>query len=147
LLVAFRVGDELAEDGVGDSTFDDAQRFLLRLAFADLAVVEPPSRSVVADPGDGDDVDGVVQATVAVRVDRWPRVAGGTSVGRGGAGVGSEVVAVSEAGDVTDLTEDEGGSDRADAVEVAQVGVSSTRSASSWSSLAIWRSMRSRSRI
>jgi hypothetical protein len=71
-----------------------------------------------ADLGDGGHVDGVVEAAVAP-----PRLPEDLSSSRGdldrsGAVVGGEVVTAGEAGDVADVTDDDGGDDWTDSEHV-----------------------------
>ncbi len=66
------VSGEVAVDAVRDSSFQRPDRFFGGLAFGDLAVVVGPAFGVVAELGDGGDVDGVVEFAVASRVEPVP---------------------------------------------------------------------------
>jgi hypothetical protein len=70
-----RVELELTVEGVADAALESSQRLLGRLAFGDCAVEEGPAFAVAeADLGDGGDVDGVVELSVASRgAPRTPR--------------------------------------------------------------------------
>ncbi len=68
------VSGEVAVDAVRDPTFQGSHRFFRCLAFGDLAVVVGAAFGVVAELGDGGDVDGVVEFAVASRVEPVLRV-------------------------------------------------------------------------
>ena len=68
-----KVGLEFAPHRVADAAFQRAQRFLLRLALSELAFVVRASRRVMADLGDGDEVQRAVELPVAARVQPVPR--------------------------------------------------------------------------
>jgi len=65
LFEALLVGQDAAVDGVGDASFQAAAGFLDRLVFGDLASVVVAAGAWVACLGDGGDVDGCVELTVA----------------------------------------------------------------------------------
>ena len=81
-----------AVHGVGDATLQRAQRFLLRLALVDLALVVGAARGVVTDLGDGDDVQRVVQLAVAAGVEPMPFLRSRRCFDRRDAGVAGEVM-------------------------------------------------------
>ena len=60
-----RVDDQLSIHGVGDLTLEGAQCFLRGLALGHLAIEVLSSFALVANLGDGDHMDGVVEASVA----------------------------------------------------------------------------------
>ena len=62
---------ELAPDGIADATLQGAQRLLLRLPLGDLALVVGLARGVVADLGDGGQVEGMVQFALPRGLSRW----------------------------------------------------------------------------
>ena len=66
------VSDEVAVDPVRDSSFQGPDRFFRCFAFGDVAVVVGAAFGVVAELGDGGDVDGVVEFAVASRVEPVP---------------------------------------------------------------------------
>ena len=62
---AVGVEKELAVDSVADSTLQSAQRFLVGLAILELAFVADAAAGLVGDLGHGDEVNGVVEVSVA----------------------------------------------------------------------------------
>ncbi len=66
------VSEELSVDGVADASFEGPHRFFAAVALGLLASVVGASRGVVADLGDGDHVDGVVELAVAAWVEPVP---------------------------------------------------------------------------
>lgn len=64
LLVGFPVELQLAPHGIADASFQAAEPFSCALALTELAPVVGTARGVVADLGDGGDVDGVVEPAV-----------------------------------------------------------------------------------
>jgi hypothetical protein len=99
-LVDLPVDLELAEHGVGHSSFQAAERFEAGLALGDLALVGVTAGSVEPDLGDGCHVDGPVELPVAGARQPVPVDVTGRHRDRGGAAVAGELVAVDEPGDV-----------------------------------------------
>ena len=118
--MSLRVGDELAVDRVADPAFEAAQRFLRLLPGGELALVVVPAGSGVAQLSDRGHVHGVVEPTVPAAVHTRSRLTGAAPRRGRRPVVGGEVVGVDEAGDVTDLTEDDRGDDRSDAAQLRQ---------------------------
>ena len=65
------IGEDAAVDGVRDASFETAAGVLHRLVLGDLASVVVASRTGIACLGDGGDVDGGVELTVASPGCRW----------------------------------------------------------------------------
>lgn len=83
--LAVGVDLELSPDCVGDATLERAEGFFAGLAFGLAAEVVRASGGVVSDLGDRDDVDRVVQRTVAARVQAVPLLGGAGCFDRCGA--------------------------------------------------------------
>jgi hypothetical protein len=105
-------------DSVADASLEGPHRFFAAVALGLLAQVVGPSGGVVADLGDGDHVDGVVELTVAARVQSVSddRAAGGLD-GRG-AVVAGGVPGRREAANVAGVAEEVGSDDGADPLEL-----------------------------
>jgi hypothetical protein len=104
----------------GQPSFEAPDGFHGCLAGGELAAVAGAAFGVVAQLHDGHDVQYPVDAPVpGPREPVTLLLAGGGIDGRG-AIPGGEMAAVSEAGDVTDVTEQPGSAGRSDAVEVLQ---------------------------
>ena len=69
---AAAVEDEFSVDSVADASFEGPHRFFAAVALGLLPQVVGPSGGVVADLGDGDHVDGVVELAVAAWVEPVP---------------------------------------------------------------------------
>jgi len=117
------VGAELAEDRVADPPLQRATSFLGRLRIdVDLALVVGPPGGAVADLGDRGHVQGVVELSVASRVETVPHDLARRRLDGGGAVVGGEVPRGREAGDVTGVPDQQRGNDRSDAVDLGHGG-------------------------
>ena len=71
-LLAGGVDNELAVHGVADLSFRRSDRFFRALALVQFALVVGPTGGVVADLGDGGDVQGVDELSVATLVEAVP---------------------------------------------------------------------------
>ena len=72
-LTCLLVGDEVAVDDVGEASFQRPDRFLAGFAFSQFPFVEDASFGVgVAELGDGDQMQRVVEHPVASRVEPMP---------------------------------------------------------------------------
>jgi hypothetical protein len=120
LSAAAEVDLELAPDGVADAALQGAQRLLVRLPLGDLALVVGPAGRVVADLGDGGQVEGMVELVVAARVESVASAGSAGGFDGGGAVVGREPLWRREPGGVADVTKDEPRDDRADTVQLEQ---------------------------
>jgi hypothetical protein len=84
------VADELSVHDVGQAPFQTPQGFVVTFALRSLPQVVGPARGVLADLGDGHDVQAAVELTIAgARKPVAYHVAGGHLDG-GGAGVAGE---------------------------------------------------------
>ena len=116
------VVDELPVDGVGQSSFQAAQRAFLTFACGEfLGVVGTPA-GVVTLVAQRDDVQGVVELAVAGPGQPVSFDLAGGHLDRGGAGVGREVMARREAAHIADLAEDHRGRRGPDAFDGGQAG-------------------------
>jgi hypothetical protein len=113
----------LTPDGVADASFQRAQRFLLRFALSEFAVVVGAARRVVRDLGDGDEMHRVVQFAVPARVEPMPDTRSAGCFDRHGAVVGGQQGGSREAGRVTGVRQDQPGNDRADTMNLEQCRV------------------------
>jgi hypothetical protein len=116
------VGDQLPVDHIGQSPAQAPQGLQRSLSFGELAPVVGAAGGVVADLHDGGDVEHVVEPPVAGAGEPVADLLAGGRVDGGGAGPGGEVVAVGEAGHVTNVSQDAGGAGWADPVDVHQSG-------------------------
>ena len=113
----------MAVEGVADAPLEGSQRLLGRLAFGDLAVEEGAALAVaVADLGDGGDVDGVVELTVASPGDPVDLARPRGHLDRSGARVRGVSVPGRESGHVAGVADDHGGHDGADAEQLGEGG-------------------------
>jgi hypothetical protein len=114
---------ELPPDRVADPTLERAERLLLRLALSDLAVVVDAAGSVVRDLSYCDEVYRVVEFAVAAGVEPVPLSRSARCLDRRGPVVGGEAFLGREASRVADVSEDQPRDDRADAIQLEQVGL------------------------
>jgi hypothetical protein len=63
------VGDETAVDGVGDAAFEAAECFSAGFSFVLFALVVVAAGVVGSGLGDGDDVEGSVESSIAAAVE------------------------------------------------------------------------------
>lgn len=84
----------MSPDGIADPTLEGADGLLAGLALGLAAQVVSPSRSVVADLGDGDHVDGVIQGSVPSRIEAVADPRSARRLDGGGCVAGGELVAV-----------------------------------------------------
>lgn len=113
---------ELPPDRVGDPSLQGAEGFFAGLALGLAAQVVGAPGSVVADLGDGDHVDRVVQLAVASRVEPVTLTVRAGGFDRCGAVVPGELSTRPEPADVVDVAEHDRRDDRADSVEFGQRG-------------------------
>ncbi len=100
------IGDELAVDDVGQAPTQAAHRFHRRYAVGEAAPVVAGARSVGAQLHEPGHVEHVVEPPVAGSRQAVADVLAAGGVDWRGAGLGREVAAVGEAGDVADVGED-----------------------------------------
>ena len=115
---AMSVSDEALVDGVADASLEGAQRFFAGLPLGLLAEVVGAARGVVADLGDGGHVHGVVQLSVAARVQPVSLGRSRRGFDRSGPVVAGEVPGGREAADVTDSADDDRRGQRSDPVHL-----------------------------
>ncbi|MDT4984011.1 MAG: hypothetical protein QOF95_1501, partial [Pseudonocardiales bacterium] len=118
-----RVVEHACVEAVADLAFQRAQRALAGHPFGELLVVVGAAFGVaVADLGDRDHVDRVVELPVPAAGEPVDLAVTRGDLDRCGAVVGGEVVAVGEAVDVADVAEHRAGDDRPDAPDVGDGG-------------------------
>ncbi len=110
---------------MADPALEGADGLLAGLSLGLAAQVVGPSGSVVADLGDGDHVDGVIQGSVPSRVEAVADPRSARRLDGSGCVVGGELSTAAEPGGITDVADDEGGGDGADSVELGQRGARS----------------------
>ena len=71
LHVVVSVADKAAVDGVGQAPLETSQRFPVAFAGGSFAVVVGAAGGVMADLGDGHDVQAIVELAVPARDRRW----------------------------------------------------------------------------
>ena len=111
---------ELSPDGVGDPSLQRAESLFAGFAFGLFAQVVGAAGCVVGDLGDCDDVDRVVQRTVAAHVQPVPVGVRARGFDRCGAVVVGELGAGAEAADVAYLAEHDRCDHRADTVQLGE---------------------------
>jgi hypothetical protein len=114
------VVDEVAIDHIGELSFQAALRFFGRLELSDLAVIVPAPGATISGLDDGGGMKSRVELTIAgtvepVTTDIAARCFDGRS-----AGVAGEMALGLEAGDVAGVTDDLGGENRTDALDLRQ---------------------------
>jgi hypothetical protein len=103
-LPASRVGEESSVDGVAHVPFQRAERFLVGLAFGDLAIEVGAALGMrLAELADCDHVDRMVESAVPATRQSVHDPTGRGELDRCGPVVGGVVVAVTESGGVTGL--------------------------------------------
>ena len=101
------VGLEVAVDDVGEASFQGPDRFLSCFAFCEFPFVEDAALGVgVAQLGDGDEVEGVVEHPVASWVEAMPLVRPGGGVDGSCPVVGGVVMSGGEPGQVTGVSDE-----------------------------------------
>jgi hypothetical protein len=116
------VGDELAVDGVADAPLKGSDRLFAAVALAVLAQVIGTTWGVVADLGDGNHVDGVVELAVAAWVEPVRTTGAAEGFDRGGGVVAGVVPSAGEPVYVAAVTKDVGGDDRPNSIQLGNGG-------------------------
>src|SRR5215212_6402918 len=114
------VGDEVAVHDVGQLPLEASESLRRRLVLAELAAVIGTPGGVVADLAQGSDVQGAVELAVTQAAKAVTLEVPAGHLDGGGAVVGGEVAGRGEAGDITDVADDQGGDDWTDSADLGQ---------------------------
>ncbi len=117
-LSAGRVDEELVVDGVADASLQRAHRFFVAVALGAFAEVVVTSGGVVADLGDGGEMDRMVELAVAAVVEPVARSRPRRRVQRRGRVVAGVMGFGREPADVAGMTDEMRGNDRADTMDL-----------------------------
>ncbi len=124
-----RVADELAVDGVGQTSFQAAHRFSVALALGSFPQIVGSTWSVLPDLGEGHDVKAEVELAIACAGQTVADHIAGGHLDGSGAGVAGEGSGRAESSDGPDPPEDVAGGQRADTMQLSQGGTGSGDSA------------------
>ena len=120
--VGVGIAHETAVDGIGQAPFETPQRFSTAFTGGAFALVVGPAAGVVAERGDGHDVQAMVELAIAGAGEPVADDIAGGGLDGGGAAVGGKRRGGAEPIDRADHSEDLAGQQSADAVHLGQGG-------------------------